>query len=110
MAPGLPLSFVAICISHRQSLAGVGEGGFALLKAVTATPADHLLRLACAAPIESFSREQELVNPPYECDHGPLNFAGFAEARGHNGFRCRARPLRCIGPHLRAPVIGTSDH
>ena len=109
MAPGLPLTFVAICISHRQSLAGVGEGGFAQLKAVTATPADHLLRLTCAAPIESFSRERELVNPPYEFDYGPLNFAGFAKPRGPNGFRCRAHPLRCIRPHLRAPVIGTSD-
>src|SRR5580693_2753441 len=32
--------------------------------------------------------QQELGNPPYGCDLGPIDFVAFAKACGADGFRC----------------------
>jgi pyruvate dehydrogenase (quinone)/pyruvate decarboxylase len=88
MAPGLPYAIAAqFAYPIRQSVAIVGDGGFAMLMA------------------EVRFEQAELGNPPYGCDLPPIDFVAFARACGADGFHCeRPEEVRpAIQAALRSP-------
>jgi pyruvate dehydrogenase (quinone) len=94
MAPGLPFAIAAqFAYPNRQSVAVVGDGGFAMLMAELTTAVQHNLPIKIVvlknnSLSEVRFEQQELGNPPYGCDLGPIDFVGFAKACGAEGFRC----------------------
>jgi pyruvate dehydrogenase (quinone) len=94
MAPGLPFAIAAqFAYPNRQSVAIVGDGGFAMLMAELTTAVQHNLPVKIVilknnSLSEVRFEQQELGNPPYGCDLGPIDFVAFARACGADGFRC----------------------
>jgi pyruvate dehydrogenase (quinone)/pyruvate decarboxylase len=94
MAPGLPFAIAArFAYPNRQSVAVVGDGGFAMLMAELTTAVQHNLPVKIVvlknnSLSEVRFEQQELGNPPYGCDLGPIDFVAFAKACGADGFRC----------------------
>jgi pyruvate dehydrogenase (quinone)/pyruvate decarboxylase len=94
MAPGLPFAIAAqFAYPKRQSVAVVGDGGFAMLMAELTTAVQHNLPIKIVilknnSLSEVRFEQQELGNPPYGCDLGPIDFVAFAKACGAEGFRC----------------------
>jgi pyruvate dehydrogenase (quinone)/pyruvate decarboxylase len=111
MAPGLPFAIAAqFAYPNRQSVAVVGDGGFAMLMAELATAVQHNLPVKIVvlknnSLSEVRFEQQELGNPPYGCDLGPIDFVAFAKACGAEGFRCAA-PAE-VRPALSA-ALGSS--
>ena len=101
MAPGLPFAIAAqFAYPNRQSVAVVGDGGFAMLMAELTMAVRHnlpvkVIVLKNNSLSEVNFEQQELGNPPYGCDLGPIDFVGFAKACGADGFRC-ATPLKFV--------------
>lgn len=108
MVPGLSFAIAAqFAYPNRQSVAVVGDGGFAMLMAELTTAVQHNLPFKIvilknnSLPEVRFE-QQELGNPPYGCDLGPIDSVAFAKACGAEGFRCAA-PSE-VRPALTAAV------
>lgn len=96
MAPGLPYAIAAqLAFPDRQSVAVVGDGGFAMLMAELTTAVRLnlpvkvvLLKNNTLAEVQF--EQKDLGNPPFGCEIGPIDFVQFARACGADGFRCAA--------------------
>ncbi|MCU1260237.1 MAG: pyruvate oxidase [Bryobacterales bacterium] len=94
MAPGLPYAIAAqFAYPSRQSVAIVGDGGFAMLMAELSTAVQHklpvkVILLKNNTLSEVQFEQQELGNPAFGCDLAPIDFAAFAQACGADGFHC----------------------
>jgi len=102
MAPGLPYAIAAgFAYPGRQSVAVVGDGGFAMLMAeLTTAVANNLpvkiVVLKNNSLAEVKFEQKEIGNPEYGCDLAPIDFVAFAQACGADGFRCE-RPEQVRG-------------
>jgi pyruvate dehydrogenase (quinone) len=98
MAPGMPFAIAAqLAFPSRQSVAVVGDGGFAQLMAELTTAVKYdlpvkIVILKNNSLAEVRFEQQELGNPEFGCDLNPIDFVAFARACGADGFRC-AKPL-----------------
>jgi pyruvate dehydrogenase (quinone) len=108
MAPGLPFAIAAqLAYPGRQSVAVVGDGGFAMLMAELTTAIAHdlpvkILILRNNSLAEVKFEQIELGNPAFGCDLAPIDFVAFARACGADGFRCE-RPDE-VGPAIQAAL------
>jgi pyruvate dehydrogenase (quinone) len=111
MAPGLPFAIAGqLAYPDRQSVAIVGDGGFAMLMAEMTTAVQHnlpvkIIVLKNNSLAEVKFEQVELGNPSFGCDLSPIDFVAFARACGADGFRCE-RPdevLPAIQAALRSP-------
>jgi pyruvate dehydrogenase (quinone) len=104
MAPGVCFAIAAqIACPGRQSVAVVGDGGFAMLMAELSTAVAHNLPIKIVllknnSLAEVKSEQQEIGNPEYGCDLPAIDFVGFAQACGAQGFRC-AQPHGSAAGH-----------
>jgi pyruvate dehydrogenase (quinone) len=94
MAPGLPFAIAGQCAySDRQSVAIVGDGGFAMLMAKMTTAVQHnlpvkIIVLKNNSLAEVKFEQIDLGNPSFGCDLSPIDFVAFARACGAEGYRC----------------------
>ena len=94
MAPGLPFAIAAqLAYPSRQSVAVVGDGGFAMLMAELSTAVAQdlpvkIILLKNNSLAEVKFEQKEIGNPEYGCDLPPIDFVAFAKACGADGFRC----------------------
>jgi pyruvate dehydrogenase (quinone)/pyruvate decarboxylase len=94
MGPGLSYAIAAqLAFPQRQSVAIVGDGGFAQLMAEFATAVKYqlpvkVLVLSNLSLAEVRFEQEELGNPNFGCDLSPIDFAAYAKACGAAGFRC----------------------
>lgn len=95
MAPGLPYTIAAqLAYPHRQCVAFVGDGAFAMLMAEFATAVKYQLPITVVVirndTLGMIKWEQMvfLGNPEYGVQLNPIDFVKFAEACGGVGFRC----------------------
>jgi pyruvate dehydrogenase (quinone) len=94
MAPGMPFAIAAqLAFPNRQSVAVVGDGGFAQLMAELTTAVKYQLPIKVVilknnSLAEVRFEQKELGNPEYGCDLSPIDFVAFAKACGADGFRC----------------------
>jgi len=111
MAPGMPFAIAAqLAFPTRQSVAVVGDGGFAQLMAELTTAVKYQLPIKVVilknnSLAEVRFEQKELGNPEYGCDLSPIDFVAFAKACGADGFRC-AKPAEvrpAIAAFLRSP-------
>jgi pyruvate dehydrogenase (quinone) len=106
MAPGLPFAIAGqLGYPDRQSVAIVGDGGFAMLMAEMATAVQHNLAVKIIVlknnSLAEVKFEQiELGNPSFGCDLSPIDFVAFARACGAEGYRCE-RPEE-VRPAIQA--------
>jgi pyruvate dehydrogenase (quinone)/pyruvate decarboxylase len=97
MAPGLPFAIAAqFAFPNRQSVAVVGDGGFAMLMAELSTAVQHnlpvkIVLLKNNSLAEVRFEQEDLKYPQFGCDLAPIDFVAFAKACGAEGYRC-ARP------------------
>jgi pyruvate dehydrogenase (quinone) len=108
MAPGLPFAIAAkLAYPDRQSVAVVGDGGFAMLMAELTTAVRlnlpiKIVVLKNNSLSEVMFEQKDLGNPVYGCDLGPIDFVKFAEACGAEGYR--ATKADEIVPALQAAL------
>jgi pyruvate dehydrogenase (quinone) len=108
MAPGLPFAIAgSLAYPDRQSVAIVGDGGFAMLMAEMATAVQHKLPIKVIVlkndSLAEVKFEQiELGNPSFGCDLSPIDFVAFARACGAEGYRCE-RPEE-VRPAIQAAL------
>jgi pyruvate dehydrogenase (quinone) len=108
MAPGLPFAIAGgLAYPDRQSVAIVGDGGFAMLMAEMTTAVQHKLPIKIIVlkndSLAEVKFEQvELGNPSFGCDLSPIDFVAFARACGAEGFRCE-RPEE-VRPAIQAAL------
>jgi pyruvate dehydrogenase (quinone)/pyruvate decarboxylase len=94
MAPGVSFAIAAqLAYPRRQSVAVVGDGGFAMLMAELSTAIAHslpikIILLKNDRLAEVKFEQREIGNPEYGCDLQPIDFVAFARACGADGFRC----------------------
>jgi pyruvate dehydrogenase (quinone) len=94
MAPGLSYAIAAkIAYPNRQSVAIVGDGGFAMLMAELSTAVANdlpvkIILLKNNSLAEVKFEQQEIGNPEYGCTLPPIDFVAFAKACGADGYRC----------------------
>jgi pyruvate dehydrogenase (quinone) len=94
MAPGLPFAIAAqLACPGRQSVAVVGDGGFAMLMAELSTAVAQnlpvkIILLKNNSLAEVKFEQKEIGNPEYGCDLPPIDFVAFAKACGADAFRC----------------------
>jgi pyruvate dehydrogenase (quinone)/pyruvate decarboxylase len=94
MGPGLSYAIAAqLAFPKRQSVAIVGDGGFAQLMAEFATAVKYrlpvkILVLSNRSLAEVRFEQEELGNPSFGCDLSPIDFAAYAKSCGAQGFRC----------------------
>ena len=111
MAPGLPYAIAAkLAYPDRQSVAIVGDGGFAMLMAEMTTAVAHNLPVKIVilknnSLAEVMFEQKELGNPVYGCDLSPIDFVAFARACGADGFRCE-HPSE-LRPALQAAFLSS---
>jgi pyruvate dehydrogenase (quinone) len=111
MAPGPPFAIAAqLAYPSRQSVAVVGDGGFAMLMAELTTAIAYnlpvkILVLKNNSLAEVKFEQIGLGNPPFGCDLGPIDFVAFARACGAEGYHCeRPEEVRpAIDAALRSP-------
>jgi pyruvate dehydrogenase (quinone)/pyruvate decarboxylase len=93
MAPGLPLAIAAaLAYPDRQSVAIVGDGGFAQLMAELSTAVQQklpvkLIVLKNNSLGEVKFEQRELGNPEFGCELAPIDFVAYARACGADGVR-----------------------
>jgi pyruvate dehydrogenase (quinone)/pyruvate decarboxylase len=124
MGPGLSYAIAAqLAFPGRQSVAVVGDGGFAQLMAELTTAVAHklpvkVLVLKNDSLAEVKFEQREIGNPEYGCDLAPIDFVGFAKACGAEGYRCakpgEIRPaiqaaLAAPGPALIEAVVDANE-
>jgi pyruvate dehydrogenase (quinone) len=108
MAPGLPFAIAAqLAYPDRQSIAVVGDGGFAMLMAELSTAVAQnlpvkIILLKNNSLAEVKFEQKEIGNPNYGCDLQPIDFVAFAQACGADAFHCE-RPDE-IKPAIRAAL------
>jgi pyruvate dehydrogenase (quinone) len=111
MAPGMPFAIAAqLAFPARQSVAVVGDGGFAQLMAELTTAVKYQLPIKVVilknnSLAEVRFEQKELGNPEFGCDLNPIDFVAFAKACGADGFRC-ATPAQvhpAIAAFLQSP-------
>jgi pyruvate dehydrogenase (quinone) len=111
MAPGMPFAIAAqLAFPSRQSVAIVGDGGFAQLMAELTTAIKYQLPVKIVilknnSLAEVRFEQKELGNPEYGCELSPIDFAAYAKACGADGFRC-AKPAEvhsAIAAFLHSP-------
>jgi len=94
MAPGMPFAIAAqLAFPSRQSVAIVGDGGFAQLMAELTTAVKYRLPIKVVilknnSLAEVRFEQKELGNPEYGCELSPIDFVAYAKACGADGFRC----------------------
>jgi pyruvate dehydrogenase (quinone)/pyruvate decarboxylase len=94
MAPGLPFAIAAqLAYPGRQSVAVVGDGGFAMLMAELSTAVAQnlpvkIILLKNNSLAEVKFEQKEIGNPEYGCDLPPIDFVAFAKACGADAYRC----------------------
>ena len=111
MAPGLPFAIAGqLAYPDRQSVAIVGDGGFAMLMAEMTTAVQHnlpvkIIILKNNSLAEVKFEQRELGNPSFGCALSPIGFVAFARACGADGYRCeRPEEIRpAIQAALRSP-------
>ena len=111
MAPGLPFAIAGqLAYPDRQSVAIVGDGGFAMLMAEMTTAVQHnlpvkIIVLKNNSLAEVKFEQIELGNPSFGCELSPIDFVAFARACGADGYRCeRPEEIRpAIQAALRSP-------
>ncbi|MBI5029359.1 MAG: pyruvate oxidase [Chloroflexi bacterium] len=101
MANGLPYAIAAqIAYPHRQSVAFVGDGGFAMLMAEFSTAVKYKLPIKVVIvknnTLGQIKWEQMvfLGNPEYGVELEPIDFAAFARACGASGYSVKD-PAKC---------------
>jgi pyruvate dehydrogenase (quinone) len=101
MAPGLSYAIAAkFAFPDRQSVAVVGDGGFAMLMAELTTAVANdlpvkIILLKNNSLAEVKFEQEEIGNPEYGCTLAPIDFTAFAKACGADGYRCdRAEEVR----------------
>ena len=108
MAPGLPYAIAAaLAYPGRQSVAVVGDGGFAMLMAELTTAVRlnlpvKLLILKNNSLAEVRFEQAGLGYRPFGVELAPIDFVAFAHACGAEGFRCE-QPSE-VGPAIRAAL------
>ena len=111
MAPGMSYAIAAqLAFPGRQSVAVVGDGGFAQLMAELTTAVKYQLPIKVVilknnSLAEVRFEQRELGNPEFGCDLSPIDFVAFAKACGADGFRC-AQPAQvrpAIAEFLHSP-------
>jgi pyruvate dehydrogenase (quinone) len=108
MAPGLPYAIAAqLAYPRRQSVAVVGDGGFAMLMAELSTAVAQdlpvkVILLKNNSLAEVKFEQKEIGNPEYGCDLPPIDFVTFAKACGADAFHC-ARP-EDVRPAIKAAL------
>ena len=111
MAPGLPFAIAGqLAYPDRQSVAIVGDGGFAMLMAEMTTAVQHnlpvkIILLKNNSLAEVKFEQIGLGYPSFGCDLSPIDFVAFARACGAEGYRCeRPEEVRpAIQAALRSP-------
>jgi pyruvate dehydrogenase (quinone)/pyruvate decarboxylase len=94
MAPGLPFAIAAqFAFPKRQSVAVVGDGGFAMLMADLSTAVHHnlpvkVILLKNNSLAEVRFEQEDLKYPQFGCDLPPIDFVAFAKACGAEAYRC----------------------
>jgi pyruvate dehydrogenase (quinone) len=124
MGPGLPYA-IAGALAHpgRQSVAVVGDGGFAMLMAELTTAVKMklpikiiILKNNSLAEVEF--EQKELGNPVFGCDLPPIDFVAFARACGAEGYRCATpdevrpaieRALRSPHPAIVEAIVDANE-
>jgi pyruvate dehydrogenase (quinone) len=124
MAPGLPFAIAAqFAFPKRQSVAVVGDGGFAMLMAELSTAVQHKLPVKVVllknnSLAEVRFEQEDLKYPQFGCDLAPIDFVAFAKACGADGYRCvrpdEVRPaiesaLRSSKPALVEAVVDPDE-
>jgi len=124
MAPGVSFAIAAqLAYPRRQSVAVVGDGGFAMLMAELTTAVAYALPIKIILlkndSLAEVKFEQRAIgNPEYGCDLAPIDFVAFARACGAEGFRCtkpeEVRPaiqaaLNSAGPALVEAVVDANE-
>jgi pyruvate dehydrogenase (quinone)/pyruvate decarboxylase len=95
MGPGLPYAIAAaLAYPGRQSVAIVGDGGFAMLMSELATAVKlkvpvKIIVLKNDSLAEVAFEQRELGNPVFGCELSPIDFVGIAQACGAEGYRCK---------------------
>ena len=95
MGPGLPFAIAGqLAYPGRQSVAIVGDGGFAMLMAEMTTAVQHdlpvkIIVLKNNSLAEVNFEQIELGNPSFGCDLSPIDFVAFSLACGADGYRSR---------------------
>jgi pyruvate dehydrogenase (quinone) len=108
MGPGLPFAIAGqFAYPSRQSVAIVGDGGFAMLMAEMTTAVQHnlpvkIILLKNNSLAEVKFEQTALGNPSFGCDLSPIDFVAFARACGAEGFRCE-RPEE-VRPAIQAAL------
>jgi pyruvate dehydrogenase (quinone) len=108
MGPGLPFAIAGqLAYPNRQSVAIVGDGGFAMLMAEMTTAVQHnlpvkIILLKNDSLAEVKFEQVELGNPSFGCDLSPIDFVAFALACGAEGYRCE-RPDE-VRPAIQAAL------
>ncbi|MBV9555862.1 MAG: pyruvate oxidase, partial [Pseudolabrys sp.] len=88
MASGLPFAIAAqLAYPGRQSVAVVGDGGFAMLMAELSTAVAQnlpvkIIVLKNNSLAEVMFEQREIGNPDFGCDLPPIDFVSFAKACG----------------------------
>jgi pyruvate dehydrogenase (quinone) len=117
MAPGLPFAIAAqLAFPSRQSVAIVGDGGFAQLMAELTTAVKYQLPVKIVilknnSLAEVRFEQKELGNPEYGCELSPIDFVAYAKACGADGFRC-AKPAEvrpAIAAFLHSPRVAVLE-
>jgi pyruvate dehydrogenase (quinone) len=111
MAPGMPFAIAAqLAYPDRQSVAIVGDGGFAMLMAELSTAVAQnlpvkIVLLKNNSLAEVKFEQKEIGNPEYGCNLPPIDFVAFAKACGADAFRCeRMEEIRpAISAALKSP-------
>jgi pyruvate dehydrogenase (quinone) len=111
MAPGLSYAIAArLAYPGRQSVAIVGDGGFAMLMAELSTAVGQglpvkVILLKNNSLAEVKFEQEEIGNPEYGCALPPIDFVAFARACGAEGFHCeRPEEVRpAVQSALRSP-------
>jgi pyruvate dehydrogenase (quinone) len=108
MGPGLPFAIAGqLAYPGRQSVAIVGDGGFAMLMAEMTTAVQHNLPVKIIVLKNNSLAEVKfeqigLGNPAFGCDLSPIDFVAFARACGAEGYRCE-RPDE-VRPAIQAAL------
>jgi pyruvate dehydrogenase (quinone)/pyruvate decarboxylase len=111
MAPGVSFAIAAqLAYPRRQSVAVVGDGGFAMLMAELTTAVANALPIKIIllknnSLAEVKFEQREIGNPQYGCDLAPIDFVAFARACGAEGFRCTAPGE--VRPAIQAALSST---
>ena len=97
-APGFRIQKFAENVGNARILAigptgNVCDGGVAMLMAEVTTAVQHNLAIKIVilrnnSLSEVRFEQQDLGNPTYGCDLGPIDFVAFAKACGADGFCC----------------------